>query len=45
MHLVLNSYGATLQKENGLFVISSNVGKQSISSYKVESICVSKAAV
>lgn len=44
MHLVLNSYGATLQKENGLFVISSNDGKQSIPPDKVKSISICKAA-
>lgn len=44
MHLIINSYGATLQKENGLFVISSNDGKQSIPPDKVKSISISKAA-
>ena len=44
MHLILNSYGATLLKENGLFVISSNEGKQRIPPDKVKSISISKAA-
>ena len=44
MHLILNSYGATLQKENGLFVISSNDGKQTIPPDRVKSISISKAA-
>ncbi len=44
MHLILNSYGATLQKENGLFVISSNDGKQSIPPDKVKSISIGKGA-
>ena len=44
MHLVLNSYGATLQKENDLFVISTADGKQSVPPDKVTSISISKAA-
>jgi len=44
MNLVLNSYGATLQKENNLFVISTADGKQSIPPEKVSSISISKAA-
>jgi len=44
MNLVLNSYGATLQKENDLFVIATADGKQSIPPEKVSSISISKAA-
>ena len=44
MHLILNSYGATLQKENGLFAITSNDGKQNIPPENVKSISISKAA-
>ena len=44
MHLVINSYGATLQKENDLFVISTPDGKQSIPPDKVKSISIGKAA-
>ena len=44
MHLVLNSYGATLQKENDLFVITTADGKQAIPPHKVTSISISKAA-
>lgn len=44
MHLVINSYGATLQKENGLFLITTPDGKQSIPPDKVRSISISKAA-
>lgn len=44
MHLVLNSYGATLQKENDLFVVSTADGSQSFPPDKVKSISISKAA-
>jgi CRISPR-associated protein Cas1 len=44
MHLVINSYGATLQKENDLFVVSTPEGKQSFPPDKVASISISKAA-
>ncbi len=44
MNLVLNSYGASLQKENGLFVISTPDGKQSFPPQKITSISISKAA-
>jgi CRISPR-associated protein Cas1 len=44
MHLILNSYGATLQKENDLFVVSSSEGSQSFPPDKVKSISISKAA-
>jgi CRISPR-associated protein Cas1 len=44
MHLVLNSYGVTLQKENDLFVISTTDGKQSFPPDKVKTISISKAA-
>lgn len=44
MHLVLNSYGVTLQKENDLFLIISADGKQSIPPDKVKSISISKSA-
>jgi CRISPR-associated protein Cas1 len=44
MHLVINSYGATLQKENDLFVITTPEGKQNIPPEKLRSISISKAA-
>ncbi len=44
MHLVINSYGATLQKENGLFLITSPDGQQSFPPEKIRSISISKAA-
>lgn len=44
MHLVLNSYGVTLQKENDIFLITTPDGKQSIPPDKVKSISISKAA-
>ncbi|WP_114749629.1 CRISPR-associated endonuclease Cas1 [Pleomorphovibrio marinus] len=44
MHLVINSYGATLVKENGLFVVETPEGKQSFPPDMVKSISISKAA-
>lgn len=44
MHLVINSYGATLIRENGLFVIQTEEGKQSFPADMVKSISISKAA-
>jgi CRISPR-associated protein Cas1 len=44
MHLVINSYGATLIRENGLFVIQTEEGKQSFPPDIVKSISISKAA-
>lgn len=44
MHLILNSYGVSLQKENDLFVITSQDGKQTVPPDKVKSISISKAA-
>ena len=44
MHLVINSYGATLQKENDLFVVSTPDGKQTFPPDKISSISISKAA-
>lgn len=44
MHLVINTYGATLQKENDLFVISTPEGKQTFPPDVVKSISISKAA-
>jgi len=44
MHIVINSYGATLQKENNLFVITSPDGKQTFPPDIVKSISISKAA-
>jgi CRISPR-associated protein Cas1 len=44
MHLVINSYGATLQKENELFVITTPEGKQTFPPDIVKSISISKTA-
>lgn len=44
MHLVINSYGATLQKENNLFVIITPEGKQTFPPDVVRSISISKSA-
>jgi CRISPR-associated protein Cas1 len=44
MHLVLNSYGASLRREDNLFAVSSAEGKQLIPPAEVRSISVSKGA-
>ncbi|MCB0569561.1 MAG: CRISPR-associated endonuclease Cas1 [Phaeodactylibacter sp.] len=44
MHLVLNSFGASIRKENGLFAVSTAAGKQMIPPADVTSISVSKGA-
>lgn len=44
MHLVLNTFGVSLQAENGLFLIQSQEGKQHIPPDQVETISVSKGA-
>lgn len=44
MNLVINTYGATLKKENNLFVIGSPEGKQSFPPDVVKTITIGKAA-
>ncbi len=44
MHLVINSFGATLIRENGLFVVQTDEGKQSFPPDLVRTISISKAA-
>ncbi len=44
MHLVLNSFGASIRKENGLFSISTAEGKQQIPPSDVKTITVSRGA-
>jgi CRISPR-associated protein Cas1 len=44
MNLVINSYGATLQKENDLFLVTTPDGKQSFPPDKLKSISIGKAA-
>lgn len=44
MHLVLNSYGSLLQKENDLFVVTTPEGRQSFPPDKIKSISIAKAA-
>ncbi len=43
MNIVINSYGATLQKENNLFAITSPDGKQTFPPDIVKTITISKA--
>lgn len=44
MNLIINSYGATLQKENDLFVITTPEGKQTFPPDVVRSISINKSA-
>jgi len=44
MHLVLNSYGTTLAKENQMFAVINHEGKQLIPPDQVQSISISKGA-
>lgn len=44
MNIVINSYGATLQKENNLFVITTAEGKQTFPPDVVRTITISKSA-
>ncbi len=44
MHIILNSFGSSLRKENGLFLIATADGKQLISPEKVRSISISRGA-
>lgn len=44
MHLVLNSFGTALSKENDQFMVTSNSGKQAIFPNDVASISLSKGA-
>ncbi len=44
MHLVLNSFGASIGKENGLFAVSTAAGKQLIAPKDVNTITISKGA-
>lgn len=44
MHLVLNSYGAMLSKDEGLFLVSTPDGKQSFPPDRISSISIGKAA-
>jgi CRISPR-associated protein Cas1 len=44
MHIVLNTFGASLQKENGLFVVSHTDGRQTLDPSKVKTISISKGA-
>jgi CRISPR-associated protein Cas1 len=44
MNLVINTYGATLQKENDLFLVTTPDGKQSFPPDKLKSISIGKAA-
>lgn len=44
MNLVINSYGATLQKENNLFVITTAEGKQTFPPDTIRTISINKSA-
>lgn len=44
MHIILNTYGTRLQKENGIFCVHTPEGKQSIFPDKVKSISISRGA-
>lgn len=44
VNIVLNSFGASIRRENGLFEVSTTDGKQSISPNDVGSISISKGA-
>ncbi len=44
MQLILNAFGTSLQKENGLFVVRTDAGKQQVFPEKVKSIHISKGA-
>jgi CRISPR-associated protein Cas1 len=44
MHLVLNSFGASLRRDNALFLVTTAEGKQHIHPRDVKSITISKAA-
>jgi len=44
VNLIINSYGATLQKENNLFVITTAEGKQTFPPDVVRSISINKSA-
>lgn len=44
MHIVLNSFGASLRQENGLFSVRTAAGKQTIHPREVKSITVSRGA-
>jgi CRISPR-associated protein Cas1 len=44
MHIVLNSFGASIRQEEGLFSVSTAAGKQVLHPKDVESITISKSA-
>lgn len=44
MHIILNSFGSSISKENGLFVIKNQQGKQFLNPEEVKSISISKGA-
>ena len=44
MHIILNSFGASIGKENGLFAVSTAEGKQLLAPRDVSTITISKGA-
>jgi CRISP-associated protein Cas1 len=44
MHIVLNTFGASLQKENGMFMVYHTDGQQMLDPSKIKTISISKGA-
>lgn len=44
MHVVLNSFGASIRQEDGLFAVTTSSGKQTLHPRDVQSITISKSA-
>jgi CRISPR-associated protein Cas1 len=44
MHIVLNTFGASLQKENGMFMVYHTDGQQMLDPQKIKTISISKGA-
>jgi CRISPR-associated protein Cas1 len=44
MHIVLNSFGASIRQEDGLFAVATTAGKQTLHPRDVRSITISKGA-
>lgn len=44
MHVVLNSFGASIRQEEGLFAVTTSSGKQTLHPRDVQSITISKSA-
>lgn len=44
MHIILNTFGASLQKENGMFMVYHTDGQQMLDPSKIKTISISKGA-